>query len=115
MVKTVTATYGAGLRDWIFQRLSAIYMAFYTLFLFLYVVSHPHLSFAEWHMLFSYTWIKVSTLIFLLSLLIHAWVGMWTIFTDYIHQAVIRSILNVLVLLTLLASFFWGLLIIGSV
>ncbi|HLF67470.1 MAG TPA: succinate dehydrogenase, hydrophobic membrane anchor protein [Gammaproteobacteria bacterium] len=108
MVKT-----DQGLRDWVIQRLSAIVMAVYSLGLIFYFLCHPELSFADWHGLFAQTWVKVFTMVFLLSLMMHAWLGIWTIFTDYVKCFVIRSILNALVLLMLAACFFWGLIIIS--
>jgi succinate dehydrogenase / fumarate reductase membrane anchor subunit len=110
MVKT-----DRGLRDWIIQRVSAIFMAVYSLGLVIYVLCHPALSFAEWHGFFAQQWVKVFTMIFILGLVLHAWIGIWTIFTDYVKPLVIRSILNIFVLLMLFACFFWGVLILWSV
>lgn len=115
MVKSVLGVNHQGLRDWVIQRISAIFMAAYSIGLILYILCHPGLSFAEWHNLFAQQWIKVATILFILSLMLHAWVGIWTIFTDYVKPFVIRGILNVLVLLMLFACFFWGVLILWSV
>jgi succinate dehydrogenase / fumarate reductase membrane anchor subunit len=115
MVKSVLGVNHQGLRDWVIQRISAILMAVYSIALVLYLLTHPGLSFAEWHGLFAQEWMKVITILFLLSLLWHAWVGIWTIFTDYIQSFVIRSILNLFVLFMLFACFFWGILILWGV
>lgn len=115
MVKTVLGVKHQGLRDWIVQRVSAIFMAVYSVGLIAYLVSHSGLSYAEWHTLFTHTWVKVATLLFLACLLAHAWIGMWTVFTDYVKNFVLRCILNCLVILMLAACFFWGLLILWSV
>lgn len=115
MVKTVLGVNHQGLRDWVIQRISAIFMAIYSIGLIFYLVFHPGLSFAEWHSLFSQQWVKVVTILFILSLILHAWIGIWTIFTDYVKPFVIRCILNFFVLLMLVACFFWGVLILWSV
>lgn len=115
MVKSVLGVNHEGLRDWIMQRLSAIFMAVYSLGLITYFLFHRQLTYVEWHQLFSYTFIKVATLLFIVCILVHAWVGMWTVFTDYVKPFVLRSILNTLVLLALIAFFFWTLLILWSV
>lgn len=115
MVKSVLGVNHQGLRDWIIQRVSAIFMAIYSVWLVSYFFCHPGLSFAEWHGLFSNGWVKVATLLFILSLLFHAWIGVWTVFTDYVKSYALRCILNFLVLFMLVASFFWGLLILWSV
>jgi len=115
MVKSVLGVNHQGLRDWVIQRISAIFMAFYSIGLILYVVCHRGLSFAEWHSLFSQEWMKVAAVLFLLSLMLHAWIGIWTILTDYVTSFITRSILNFFVLLMLIACFFWGILILWSV
>lgn len=114
MVKSVLGVNHQGLRDWVVQRVSAIIMAVYTISLVTYLVLSPGITYPEWRMLFASTGVKVATIIFLLSLMFHAWVGVWTIFTDYVKPFVLRGILNVLVILTLGACFIWTLMILWS-
>jgi succinate dehydrogenase / fumarate reductase membrane anchor subunit len=115
MVKSVLGVARTGLRDWMWQRLSAIVMTIYFVGLIGYLISQPDLSFAEWHHLFSLVWVKIATMVFLSCLLFHAWIGIWTIFTDYVKSYVIRCLLNFFVLCMLSACFFWGLMILWSV
>lgn len=115
MVKSVLGVNHQGLTDWLIQRVSAIVMAVYSTALVVFLLTHMNLSFDEWHQLFSNIWIKIATLLFLLSLLFHAWIGMWTIFTDYVKPYVLRLALHVIVLLALVAFFFEGALILWSV
>ncbi|VVC75944.1 Succinate dehydrogenase hydrophobic membrane anchor subunit [Aquicella siphonis] len=115
MVKSVLGVNHQGLRDWVVQRISAILMAVYSIGLIIYIISNPGISFAEWHSLFAREWMKIATILFLVSIMLHAWIGIWTIFTDYIKSFVLRSTLNVLVLLMLAACFIWGVLILWSV
>lgn len=115
MVKTVLSVSHQGLRDWVIQRVSAIVLALYTIGMSVYLFSHPGLSFAEWHGLFSQIWLKIVTILFILALLYHAWIGMWTVFTDYLKPFVLRCIANLLVLFMLAACFIWALLILWSV
>jgi succinate dehydrogenase / fumarate reductase membrane anchor subunit len=115
MVKSVLGVSAKGLRDWTLQRLSAIIMGVYSIGLIGYIVCHPGLSFAEWHYLFSQTWIKIVTVLCLMGLIFHAWIGIWTIFTDYVKPFVIRSVLELCVLLMLFACLVWGIMILWSV
>lgn len=115
MVKSVLGVSHRGLRDWVIQRVSAILMAIYTICLAFYIVSKPELTFAEWSSLFAHGWMKVATILFVLSLLFHAWVGMWTILTDYVKNLVASCMLKVIVLLVLAACFFWAFTILWSV
>lgn len=115
MVKSVLSVAHEGLRDWVIQRVSAIAMAIYSISLIIYVVTTPGISFAEWHGLFSQVWMKVATILVLVCLLFHAWIGMWTIYTDYVKPWVIRCVLNTLTIFALAACFLWGLMILWSV
>ena len=115
MVKSVLGVAHLGLRDWVVQRVSAMVMAVYSISLIAYVVSTPELTFAEWHGLFAITWVKVATLLFVLALAFHAWVGMWTIFTDYVKHYMVRGVLNVCAILMLTACFLWAFIILWSV
>lgn len=115
MVKSVLGSNHRGLTDWLVQRISALVMTVYMLGILAFFIMHHPLEYPEWHALFSAGWMKVSTMIFLTSLLFHAWSGMWTIFTDYVKPYWLRLILHAVVLLSLIAFFFAGLLILWSI
>lgn len=115
MVKTVLSVKHQGLQDWVIQRVSAILMGIYFIVFLAYFLIHGQWSFADWHNLFAQTWMKIATIIVLLGMLYHAWIGIWTIFTDYVKPFVLRCILNCLVLLTLVACLLWGIMILWSV
>lgn len=104
-----------GLREWTLQRISAVFMAVYIVLMFAYLASHPHLTYAVWHHLFTVFWVQVPTIIFLVCLMVHAWIGLWTIFTDYIKCACIRAILEWLVILALAVYFVWGVQIVWGI
>lgn len=112
MVKSILGVNHQGLRDWIIQRLSSILIALSVLGLSYYFLVNPHFSFVEWRMLFAPMGMKVLTLLVVLALAFHAWVGIWTVVTDYVKPAGLRLLIHVSVLLTLLACFFWSLLIV---
>lgn len=115
MVKSVLGVNHQGFRDWLIQRVTAIVMAVYSIGMILYFVVHPELTFNDWHFLFTHAWIKIATFLFIVSLLFHAWIGMWTVFTDYVHPFWLRLIIHVVVFLALLAFFFESVLILWSV
>jgi len=109
MVKNITALSSTGLRDWLIQRVSAVILACYTIFLVIYFLIHPNLNYQTWHALYANWWMKTATVITLLSLLFHAWIGIWTVLTDYIKCAIGRGTLQVLVIIALIGFFIWGL------
>jgi succinate dehydrogenase / fumarate reductase membrane anchor subunit len=84
MVTNVTNFSRSGLFDWMAQRVSAVVLAAYSLFLLGYLVAHPGLTFADWHGLFAHGGMRIFSLLAIVSLSAHAWVGMWTISTDYL-------------------------------
>jgi len=99
---------GNGLRDWLVQRFSSLIIAIYFLVLLGFFILHPQLDYSTFQYFFANTWMQVFTLITLLSLFLHAWVGIWTVITDYINPIAIRLTIQALVILTLLIYFFWG-------
>lgn len=115
MVKSVLSVAHEGLRDWMIQRVSAIFMAVYSISLGVYIFCNPELTFQEWHGLFALTWVKVATLMFVLLLVLHAWVGIWTVFTDYVKHYMVRAALNTAAILVLTACLLWALMILWSV
>ncbi len=116
MVSNVTSLTRNGLRDWLIQRVSAWVLAAYTVFLLGYFMCHSPLTYAQWHALFTCPWMKIASLLALLSVLLHAWIGIWTVLTDYIKCSCWRLFLEIIVFLLLLSYFAWGILIvIGSV
>jgi succinate dehydrogenase / fumarate reductase membrane anchor subunit len=112
MLTNVTSLTGNGLKDWLIQRFSAIYLVIYTLFIFSFLFSHPHLSFEIWKNLFSCVLFKLATVLTLFMLLLHSWVGLWTVCTDYLKCTALRLSVLFIILFFLLSQFIWGLMII---
>ena len=112
MVTDVTSLTGNGLKDWLIQRVTAVYFAIYSIFLLGFLLVHPHLLYSQWQALFHDTWFQIASVLALLALSLHAWIGIWTVTTDYIKCTVIRLSVQMLVALFLLGQFFWGLMIV---
>ncbi|KTD64686.1 succinate dehydrogenase, hydrophobic membrane anchor protein [Legionella spiritensis] len=112
MVSNVTSLTGNGLKDWLIQRVTAVYFAAYSLFLLGFLLWHPHLAYHQWQALFACNWFKVASLIAVLALSLHAWVGIWTVTTDYMKCTVLRLAVQMAVVTWLLAQFIWVLMIV---
>ncbi len=97
----------SGLRAWLLQRLSAVYMALYLVFLPLMVAIVGPQGYSGWHDLFARPVVSVTSAIFAIALLLHIWVGVRDVCLDYLHHPWVR--LGVLSLLGtwLLAMGFW--------
>lgn len=74
-----------GLDMWLVQRSSALYMALFLPAFVLCAVSADPMDFASWRGLFQPMWMKVASLLFVASLLTHAWIGLREIIIDYVH------------------------------
>lgn len=112
MVNNVTSLTGNGLKDWLIQRVTAVYFAAYCIFLFGFFLFHPELNFEQWHALFACHTFQIATVISLLALSLHAWVGIWTVTTDYMKCTAVRLSVQLMVALWLLSQFIWGLMIV---
>lgn len=115
MVTNVTNLSRSGLYDWMVQRVSAIVLGAYFVFMLGYLLTHPGLTFADWHGLFSGTGMRVFSLMAIVALGAHAWVGMWTITTDYLTEqaignkaVVVRFTVQAICGFTMFAYVVWG-------
>jgi succinate dehydrogenase / fumarate reductase membrane anchor subunit len=107
MVKRVVVGAHYGLRDWLVQRVSAVVMALYTVLLTVVLAAAPPLDYAAWKALFAQQWMRFATLLFFLSLFLHAWVGVRDILMDYVHPTGVRLALQVVVVLALVYYAMW--------
>ncbi|KTD52164.1 succinate dehydrogenase, hydrophobic membrane anchor protein [Legionella quinlivanii] len=111
MVTNVTSLTGNGLRDWLIQRVSAVYFAAYMVFILAFLLIHSPFSYTEWHTWAQSSWFKVASLLALVAFSLHAWIGIWTVTTDYIKCTVLRLTVQLLVAGWLSAQFIWGFMI----
>lgn len=112
MVTNVTSLTGNGLKDWLIQRATAVFFAAYSLFVFGFLLAHPHLNFSQWHDLFANPVFRIATVLGLFSLTLHAWIGIWTVTTDYMKCTIVRLSVQLFVALWLFSQFIWGLMIV---
>jgi len=115
MVKNITSLSRSGLSDWLIQRISAVVLAFYCLVLTGYVLTHPDIKYDEWTNLFQHNAFRLFSFLALISLAGHAWVGMWTIGTDYLtdkalgrYALLIRLLFQLLCILMIVVYTVWG-------
>jgi succinate dehydrogenase / fumarate reductase, membrane anchor subunit len=97
-----------GLRDWLAQRVTAVIMVVYTAVILSALAGLPQMDYSQWKVLWQSPVMKYATVLFVASLLIHAWVGMRNIFMDYIKYPGLRLTLYVLTIGALLLYAFWS-------
>ncbi|MDP1932482.1 MAG: succinate dehydrogenase, hydrophobic membrane anchor protein [Gammaproteobacteria bacterium] len=91
MVTNVTNFGRSGLYDWVIQRLTAVVLAVYFVFFLSYLLFNPDVNYQQWQALFSTTWMRIASLLALLAICAHAWIGLWTISTDYLTSDMIGA------------------------
>lgn len=103
-----------GFFEWIVQRATALIIGAYVIFLLVFFIMHAPLTYAVWSQLFSCLFIRIATIVVVAAILWHAWIGLWTVFTDYVKCGCARFFL-LIVVAVLLASYlvwcldaFWG-------
>lgn len=104
-----------GVRDWLAQRLSAVIMLVYTVALIAYVLRHQPLSYETWRALFQHEVMRFFTLLFALSLFLHAWVGVRDVLMDYVRSTWVRLSLQVASIAALLLYTMWAVSLLWSV
>lgn len=101
MVTAVTTLGRNGLGGWLIQRVTGIILAAYTIFIVAFILSKPELQYDQWRDLFSQLWVRVFSFVTLLSVAAHAWIGLWSILTDYVSDRLLGPKALVLRLLAL--------------
>jgi succinate dehydrogenase / fumarate reductase membrane anchor subunit len=104
-----------GLRAWVLQRISAVYLAAYFLLTAIYLVVRSPGSYEAWRGWLADPWVNLATGLFILSLLVHAWVGIRDVVMDYVPHTGLRVSLFAVIGLTLAGCGIWSLRILFSV
>ena len=119
MVTSVTSFSRTGLSDWLIQRVTSLVLLAYFLFIGYQLLGS--VDYTLWRALFDQTWMKVFTLMAALSLAAHAWIGLWSVFTDYLTERMlgprgnaIRLICQLGASLSLVGYVIWIIVIIWS-
>lgn len=113
MVTAVTSFGRSGLSDWLLQRVSAVILLAY--FICIGGTLLGGVDYASWKALFELTSMRIFSLLAVLSLAAHAWIGMWAVLTDYVTERlmgkkghVLRFLFTVLCILTIFVYVIWA-------
>ncbi|KAA8999908.1 succinate dehydrogenase membrane anchor subunit [Affinibrenneria salicis] len=108
MVSNASALGRNGVHDWLLIRASAIVIVLYVLYILGFVITADAISYPVWRGFFAQPLTKVFTLLTLLSILVHAWIGLWQVLTDYIKPLGLRLVLQLAIVVTLLVYVIYG-------
>lgn len=122
MVTNVMSFGRSGLYDWLVQRVSAVVILLYVLCHAAIFINTPDMDYIQWRALFADPVMKIFSLITLVALCAHAWIGMWTVATDYLTTRMmgekatfVRFLFLLICIGTLAVYFIWGVMILWSV
>lgn len=96
-----------GLRAWLLQRVTAVYLAAFTIAAAVWAVTSGPMEFAEWRAFMGRPAVSIAVLLFFAALLGHAWVGARDIVIDYLRPAALRLLVLALLALALVAMALW--------
>lgn len=108
MVATVSILTQKGLRDWLVQRVTAVIIGSYVLCVLGFILRHPQLGFFEWQDFYNSGVFRIYSLLTLASIVMHAWIGIWTVSTDYIKPIWLRLLFQIAIVITLFGLLVWG-------
>ena len=77
---------------WYVQRCSSIFIFIYIIYVVVFIISSLPIAFNEWFLFKSSLLFKLSTTTAFLSILVHAYIGLWTIGTDYLTPRTLGSL-----------------------
>lgn len=96
-----------GLRPWVIQRVSAVYMVLFILYAVFCFYSADHIAHESWR---SWLYSPFNTTvvgIFVIALLFHTWIGMRDVVLDYVHNIMFRIFMLAMLLGVLIGSGLW--------
>ncbi len=115
MVNNIATVGRSGVHDFILIRASAIILALYTFLVLGFFLITPEVTFDVWQGFIACLPVKIFTVLALFSLVIHAWIGVWQVLSDYVKPAFLRGSLQFFFAVTLLTYLVAGLLIVWGV
>ena len=96
-----------GLRAWLVQRISAVYMLLFIVYVLAHFTVDPPRSHLEWRGWILSPGISIVSFVFFAALLAHAWVGLRDVIMDYVNRPGMRVFVLALLTGGLLAMGGW--------
>lgn len=115
MVSNASALGRNGVHDYLLVRASAIVLTLYIIYMIGFFSVSGELTYEIWSGFFASAFTKVFTLLALFSVLIHAWIGMWQVLTDYVKPVAIRLGLQFVIVVALLVYVIYGFVVVWGV
>ena len=112
----------SGIGSYLVQRASAVILLAFTLCVVGTLLFGGEMDYERWSAYFSHPLMRLFTLLALVSLCLHAWIGLWVVATDYMIPRVmgkgataVRLIFQLSCLIVLFAYLVWGVQLLWSI
>jgi succinate dehydrogenase membrane anchor subunit len=119
MVTSVTSLGRNGLHDWLLQRVTAVLMAVYFIFVAGWLICQGGVDYLAWKAFMGSACMQIANTLVFFSIAIHAWAGLWIVTTDYITRMQfgdaatrVRLLIQLVIAGLTLVYVLWGLLMI---
>jgi succinate dehydrogenase / fumarate reductase membrane anchor subunit len=96
-----------GLRAWLVQRVTAVYMLFFIVFLLAHFLLDPPKSHLAWRGWILSPGVSIAAFVFYAALLAHAWVGVRDVTLDYVKPLAVRVLVLALLVFCLIGLGAW--------
>lgn len=97
-----------GVAGFLVQRISSLYLALFTIYFVAHLILSPMRDFATWNAYFSSGVVRLAWAMFFASLLAHVWLGLRSIYMDYLHGTGVRFTVSLVTGFILIALSFWA-------
>ena len=96
-----------GLRPWVIQRVSAVYIVLFSLYALFSLSQAQSVDFDAWRGWLFQPFNTTATGVLVIALLFHAWIGMRDVVLDYVHNIMLRIFVFGVLIGILLGSGLW--------
>ena len=93
MVKCFCSWLCRGSVIWVIQRVSALVMIFYFSPILYFWLSCPNLGYMWWSEFLTSNFMLFALFINIVMFFLHAFIGIWTVLTDYVQHKLFRNLL----------------------
>jgi succinate dehydrogenase / fumarate reductase membrane anchor subunit len=97
-----------GLRVWLLQRVSAIYLGLFLTYVLARFFLNPRPDYVAWRTWFAHPLFVICSAGFVIALLLHAWVGLRDVVLDYVRHLGARMVLLTLIIFLLTGCGLWA-------
>lgn len=96
-----------GLRPWVIQRVSAVYILLFILYALFSYLNADAISYESWKLWLYNPFNTTVVGIFVIAILFHAWIGMRDVVLDYVHNIMLRIFILGIFIGVLIGSGLW--------